>query len=51
MKNALLEAAAEILKASHSGAPKEEMHKAPGEVQDLGGDTQRLVKPPDYSER
>jgi hypothetical protein len=39
MKNALLEAAAEILKASHSGAPKEEMHKAAGEVQDLGGDT------------
>mgnify|MGYP001570328310 CR=1 FL=1 len=39
MKNALLEAAAEILKASQSSAPKEEMHKAAGEVQDLGGDT------------
>jgi hypothetical protein len=39
MKNALLEAAAEILKASQSSAPKEEMHKMPGEVQDLGGDT------------
>lgn len=38
-KNALLEAAAEILKQSHSGAPKEPMHKAPGEVQDLGGTT------------
>lgn len=38
-KNALLEAAAEILKSSHSSAPKEEMHKAPGEVQDLGGTT------------
>lgn len=39
MKNALLEAAAEILKSSQSGAPKESMHKAEGEVQDLGGDT------------
>jgi hypothetical protein len=39
MKNALLEAAAEILKASHSSAPKEEMHKMAGEVEDLGGDT------------
>lgn len=38
-KNALLEAAADILKASHSSAPKEEMHKVAGEVQDLGGTT------------
>jgi len=39
MKNALLEAAAEILKNSQASAPKEEMHKVEGEVQDLGGDT------------
>lgn len=39
MKNALLEAAAEILKGSQASAPKEPMHKAEGEVQDLGGDT------------
>jgi len=38
MKN-LMEAAAEILKGSLSSAPREEMHKAEGEVQDLGGDT------------
>lgn len=46
MKNALLEAAAEILKNSASSAPKEEMHKAAGEVQDLGGDT-----PTDHSDK
>lgn len=39
MKNALLEAAAEILKNSLATAPKEELHKVEGEVQDLGGDT------------
>jgi len=39
MKKTLLEAAAEILKQSQGSAPKEEMHKAPGEVQDLGGTT------------
>lgn len=39
MKNALLEAAAEILKNSLASAPKEEMHKVEGEVQDLGGTT------------
>ena len=38
-KNALLEAAAEILKSSQSSAPKEELHKVEGEVQDLGGTT------------
>lgn len=38
-KNALFEAAAEILAQSRGAAPKEEMHKAPGEVQDLGGVT------------
>jgi hypothetical protein len=38
-KMSLLEAAAEILKGSQSSAPKEEMHKAEGEVQDLGGVT------------
>lgn len=39
MKNALFEAAAEILKNSQSGAPKEAMHPAPGAAQDLGGTT------------
>jgi len=38
-KNNLMEAAAEILKGSLSSAPREEMHKVEGEVQDLGGDT------------
>lgn len=38
-KTSLFEAAAELLKQSHSSAPKEEMHKAPVEVQDLGGTT------------
>lgn len=39
MKNALLEAAAEILKGSLSSAHKDPMPKVDGEVQDLGGDT------------
>lgn len=38
-KNALLEAAAEILKGSLSSAPKMPLEKPEGEVQDLGGDT------------
>lgn len=38
-KNALLEAAAEILKQSQGSAPKEELHKVEGDVQDLGGST------------
>ncbi len=38
-KTSLLEAAAELLKQSQSGAPKEELHKVDGEVQDLGGTT------------
>ena len=38
-KNHLMEAAADILSRSHAAAPKEEMHKAAGEVQDLGGST------------
>ena len=38
-KNHLMEAAADILSRSYAAAPKEEMHKAPGEVQDLGGST------------
>jgi len=39
MKNALLEAAAEILKGSLSSAHKDPLEKPEGEVQDLGGDT------------
>lgn len=39
MKKTLMEAAAELLKQSAANAPKEEMHKAEGEVQDLGGVT------------
>lgn len=39
MKKTLMEAAAELLKQSTANAPKEEMHKAEGEVQDLGGTT------------
>lgn len=35
----LMEAAADILQASHSGAPKEDMHKSPQGWQDLGGTT------------
>lgn len=38
-KTSLLEAAAEMLKQSISNAPKEELHKVEGEVQDLGGTT------------
>jgi hypothetical protein len=39
MSQTLREAAAEILAQSRSTAPREEMHQAPGEVQDLGGTT------------
>jgi len=38
-KTSLLEAAADLLKQSVAGAPKEELHKVEGEVQDLGGST------------
>lgn len=38
-KNALLEAAAEILKGSLSSAHKDPLEKPEGEVQELGGDT------------
>lgn len=38
-KNHLMEAAADILSRSKAAAPKEEMHKAEGGPQDLGGST------------
>lgn len=38
-KNHLMEAAADILSRSQAAAPKEELHKAEGQPQDLGGST------------
>lgn len=45
MSKTLLEQAADILSRSKASAPKEPMHKAEGEVQDLGGVTPTKAEP------